>query len=394
MVESKNNQSIQSDLLLNIACYEGKDREYIDEQLDIKYDSKGKIRVFYPRFFKSFIDSQSNIYKNYFERIVNGDYKMIDIDELNFCLEKCETYAHISGKSIMYLKSTSEFVALDASKYKKISDDYYVIYDKNGNLHIKNNGVYQETKTGEKNEDFLLTLLTETKALPVVEFSMGELKKNELVDLQYEWIADFSWGMHNASPKLLSQLMVKSDSERDVVKQAVDGVGHSSKIIQMSVNDTVQILEMGDLKNLESIIKIYNDAIKQQATQNGVDVNDVNLMSLFESGIAKIVEKNHINQYRKQFFRMFKKAEKQIWFKISKLFNINCEFVNIIFYPLQFLEVAITEYKESITLNSVDYEVFKKQNTQTQNTNQITNETQNATQQVETIVETIKNSVN
>jgi hypothetical protein len=165
----------------------------------------------------------------------------------------------------------------------------------------------------------------------------------------------------------------------------MEGVGHSQKMIQMGMNDSVEILEMGDLKNLESIIKIYNDAIKQQAMQNGVDINDVNLMSMFESGIAKIVEKNHINTYRKQFFRILKKFEKELWFKISQLFNLKCDFVNIIFYPLQFLEVGITEYKESITLNSTEYATFKSQTIQLKNTNQTETSTEQLKEQIDSV---------
>ena len=95
------------------------------------------------------------------------------------------------------------------------------------------------------------------------------------------------------------------------------------------------------------------------AVSQGVDKSSVDVMGLFEAGIAKIIEKNYINQIRKQYFRMFKKAEKQLWFALSRLFNLSCEYKNIVFYPIKFTEQAMEEYIEPMTMSSIEYEQYK-----------------------------------
>lgn len=346
------------DLSLNMACYNGDDDLYIEEVIDKKYDSSGKIPAKPLRFFKSYIDSKANIYNNFFIRVVDGDTGLIDIEELNYAIETCEKYAHISGQSIMYLKSVSEFVPIDASNYKKISKDHYIIKTDDANLIIKKNGVY----VNQQNEDgdTIEVLLKATSVIPIIEFNVcNKLIRNSMVSLQYEFIADMSWAFYNSTPKLLTQLIVNSDAEEGLVKAHTKNLGRTTKAVKMGERDKISTIDMGDLQNLKDIVEVYNTVIKQMAVSQGVDKSSVDVMGLFEAGIAKIIEKNYINQIRKQYFRMFKKAEKQLWFALSKLFNISCEYKNIVFYPIKFTEQAMEEYVEPMTMSSIEYEEYK-----------------------------------
>lgn len=351
-------KATKEELSLNMACYLQMDGDYIKDIIDYKYNSGGKILPIYSRFFTSFIDSKSNLYKNYFERIVNGDYKMVSVDELNFSLEQAEKIMHISGQSIMYVKAIDEFTVFDPSKYNKINDNHYEIFTDDGKIHVKNDGIYSETRN--ENGDVELIQIQSLTVLPIVEFFDSKYPKfNTLCDLQYNWIADLSWGIFNSSPKLLSQFIIQTESEDDKIKAHAQNLGHQSKVIKMAVNDKVSVIEMGDLNNLKDIVTIYNDIIKQQAVSNGVDKNAINVLTLFESGVAKTVEMSYINDYRRKFFRIFKKGERKLWNIISILFGIKCEYVDLKFYPIKFTETSQENYIESVTMNETEYQIYK-----------------------------------
>ena len=155
----------------------------------------------------------------------------------------------------------------------------------------------------------------------------------------------------------------------------------------------ISTIDMGDLQNLKDIVEVYNTVIKQMAVNQGVDKSSVDVMGLFEAGIAKIIEKNYINQIRKQYFRMFKKAEKQLWFALSKLFNISCEYKNIIFYPTKFTEQAMEEYVEPMTMSSTEYEAYKSvyQVTSTESVN--TEKTVDPIEKVETDIASVESNM-
>lgn len=377
------------DLALNMACYNGDDDLYIEEIIDEKYDSNGKIPAKPLRFFKSYIDSKSNIYNNFFIRVVDGDTGLIDIEELNYAIETCEKYAHISGQSIMYLKSVNEFVPIDASNYKKISKDHYIIKTNDSNLIIKSNGVY----VNKENEDgdTIEVLLKATSVIPIIEFNVcNKLIRNSMVALQYEFIADMSWAFYNSTPKLLTQLIVNSDAEEGLVKSHTKNLGRTTKAVKMGERDKISTIDMGDLQNLKDIVEVYNTVIKQMAVSQGVDKSSVDVMGLFEAGIAKIIEKNYINQIRKQYFRMFKKAEKRLWFALSKLFNISCEYKNIVFYPIKFTEQAMEEYVEPMTMSSLEYEEYKSTSQVTTSESVEVVEPVEPMKKVETEIETVE----
>lgn len=347
----------KEDLALNLACYNEDDDLYIEDQIEEKYISSGKIKPKKLRFFKSFINSKANIYNNFFIRIVNGDTSLIDCEELNCMLEQCEKYAHISGQSILYLKSIDEFIPLDPSRYDKISDKHYIIQTDDGCLIVRDTGVYTEG-VDDEGKRFEICIKP-TTVLPIVEFKLTNKPiRNGMVSLQYEFIADISWGIYNSAPKLLTQVIVASDAPDDEIKAHTSNIGRTTKTVKTAMNDKIYTIDMGDLKNLQDIVTVYNNCIKQMAVSQGVNKNTVDITGFFESGIAKIIEMNYINENRKQYFRMFKKSEKTLWFALSKLFNLSLEYVNIKFFPLKFTSEPMNEYIESLTISQTEYDTF------------------------------------
>lgn len=367
-VERPNETASRDELIRNIEAYKQLDATEIYDYVCTKYDSKGKISPIYQRFFKNFINSKANCYKNYFERVVSGDdISLIDWDALNLAFETAERYMHVSNESIIYVKSLSEFVVYDASQYRQINDDYYITTEK-GSFVIKPNGVYQNTTQKADNSEqsnYMQQLLYQTPVSPIIKFSVGiPVQFNSLVQLEWDFIADLSWGVYNAGPKLLSQYIVASDEDEDKLKKATGNLGRTTKIMKTAMNDKISMIETGDLNNLKDLVGIYNDLVKQAAVSQGVDKNGVNLMTFFESGIAKIVELSYVNDKRKEYFRIYKMAEKKMYEVLSKLFGIKIGLVLLKFYPIQFFETIPADYVESVTLTEAEYKEFllKKNN--------------------------------
>lgn len=358
----------RDELIKNISAYKQTDQTDIYDYVCTKYDSKGKISPIYQRFFKNFINSKANCYKNYFERVVSGnDIALIDWDALNLAFETAERYMHISNESIIYVKSLNEFIVYDASQYKQVGDNYYITTDK-GSFVIKSDGVYQLTNQKIDNSEqsnYVEELLYQTPISPIIKFSVGiPVQFNSLVQLEWDFIADLSWGVYNAGPKLLSQYIVSSDEDADKLKQSVGNLGRTTKVVKTSVNDKISMIETGDLNNLKDLVGVYNDLVKQAAVSQGVDKNGVNLMTFFESGIAKIVELSYVNDKRKEYFRIYKMAEKKMYEVLSRLFGIKIGLVLLKFYPIQFFETVPDDYVESVTLTESEYQQFllKKNN--------------------------------
>ena len=341
------------------AAYYGNDIEYIIDLISQKFSESYVIPIVPTRFFTNFIDSQSNCYTNKFERVIDGkDISLIDFDELNYSLEDCERFLHIHIQSILYVKSPTEFTPIDASNYTEIGDNDYVIKTTSGEMRINSTGVYSRTKDLDGNNVDVLLYPT-NGVCPIVKFSERGVTKpqvNLLVALEYNTIADISYGVYNATPKLLTQAIMKSDETLDKSNDVAGGFGRTSKMLKVGSGEDITTIDMGDLKNLIDIQSVYNSIIVQQAIRRGIDSYSVSLnpLATVSSGESKKVELSYVNQYRKKYFRMFNKFEKQVFDTISKLFNLNLEFEKIEFYDIEYGFITTVENKgETTTSNEI-----------------------------------------
>ena len=346
-----------------MSCYFEKDIDDIISFMSVKFSNSYKIPFIPTRFFKNFIDGQSNLYINKFERVIGGrDVSLIDFDEFNYSMEWVEKYFHILRQSILYIKSPTEFIPIDASNYRELDKNDYLIMSEDSYYRVNSTGVYQRlyVENIDDNYNFEDVLLYSINGVcPIIklcEFGVSEPQINTLVSLEYNTIADISWGVYNATPKLLTQALMKSDETLDKSNDVAGGFGRTSKMLKVGSGEDITTIDMGDLRNLIDIQSVYDSIIVQQAIRRGIDSYSVSLnpLATVSSGESKKVELSYVNQYRKKYFRMFNKFEKQVFDTISKLFNLNLEFKKIEFYDIEYGFITTVENKgETTTSNEI-----------------------------------------
>lgn len=328
-----------------MACYFEKDINSVMTFMNLKFVNAFKISYMPIRFFRNFIDSQSNLYTNKFERYITGkDIGLIDFDEFNYSMEWIEKYYHILRESILYIESTDKFTSIDASNYRELDVDDYLIRSDKTYYRVNTTGVYERNyiKNVDNSFGFEDILLHETNGIcPIVKFREYGIECpqiNTLVLLEYNAISDISWGVFNASPKLLTQPVVQSDQPDDVIREGSSGFGRTSRMLKVGSGENISTVDMGDLQNLLDLKKMYGDLITEQAIRHGIDSYSVSMNPLasISSGESKKVELTYVNQYRKKYFRMFNKFEKQVFDIMSKLFNLAITFEKIEFYDIEY----------------------------------------------------------
>lgn len=344
------------DMRQNIAAYFKVDRALKLIALRNKFkDPKGNIPLMPVDFFEGFIDSMSNLYTNPFER--TSENITIEVEDvLNECMEDAERYYHISLQSIVYVKSANEFIPFDASEYVLYpnENDYDAVFIQDGDDHVlafkKNEPVARKETTLDDCqawEDNVVDLSTWTPISPSVTFKtlpfvvikhrrLTEPQKNELLDLEKAYIADMSWGMYNAVPKLLTQAVMKSDAAEDKTKEESDAFGRTGKMVFLDSTGELQTIDMGNLNNLKDIKTVWKEIINDKAVLYGVNKNAVAVTSELISGEAKKAELEYINARRNKFKRMFYKAERKICDISNELYNTKYSVTAINFKDILF----------------------------------------------------------
>lgn len=344
-----------------MAAYYNRDIEYLLDYISTKFTNSFNIPLIPSRFFTNFIDSQANCYTNKFERVISGqDVSLIDFDELNYSLEDCERFMHVLKQSILYIKSPTEFQPIDGSNYVEIAPNDYLITTTDGKMRINSTGVYSRT-TDLNGQEVDILLHSTNGVCPIVKFSERGVTKpqvNILVALEYNVIADISFGVYNAAPKLLTQAVAKSDQPDDVVREGTRNFGRTTMMLKVGSEEDIVTIDMGDLKNLIDIQTIYDNIVKQTAIRLGIDSYSVSIAQKdITSGFSKLVELGYVNQYRKKYFRVYNKCEKQIFEILKQMFKLDITFDKIEFYPIEygFLSTPISSGK-TVDSNKIEVE--------------------------------------
>lgn len=343
------------DMRQNIAAYFKVDRALKLLALRNKFkDPTGKIPLMPVDFFEGFIDSMSNLYTNPFDR--TSESIPIEVEDvLNECMEDAERYYHISTQSIVYVKSANEFIPFDASEYVLYpnENDYDTVFIQDGDDYVKafkkNEPVAKKQTTLDACQiwDKGVDLSTWTPVSPSITFKtlpfvvikhrrLTEPQKNELLDLEKAYIADISWGMYNAVPKLLTQATMKSDALEDKTKDDAKSFGRTGEMVFLDSTGELTTIDMGNLNNLKDIKSVWKEIINDKAVLYGVNKNAVAVTSELISGEAKKAELEYINARRNKFKRLFYKAERKICDISNELYNTKYSVTAINFKDILF----------------------------------------------------------
>jgi len=199
--------------------------------------------------------------------------------------------------------------------------------------------------TGEVLDDF-----------PFVEWNYYRIKKavpHEMAKLQRDYISLLSWGFYNIRPKLLTQIIVKSNEDTDKLKQTLASFGSTTTAIKVGVTDEIQVFDTGTIQVLTDSFANYTTILEQASLHEGVDKNAIVSRSTFESGEAKKVELGYINKARNNFKLPARLFEKEIINKLNNLFGFGIEYKGIVFHDLELASDPVNdlEYATAMFIN-------------------------------------------
>lgn len=347
---------------LNIQAYLKTNGSYIRGRMSERFKDSWKIPLKKQRFFKGFIDGMSTLYTKPFDRFTTMTPEIQSV--LNEVMIDAEKYHNISRESLIYIRSAMDFKAMDPSEYVLFPNEqeFKIVFIKNGDTIYKFEAgkevTFKKCKLKEcqdydpKNEKEWFPLeepelddagepidksIEELPFIVIRHPRLQEPQFNELVELEADRIIDISWGFYNATPKMLTQTVIKSAKNKDEVKEMVgDDLGRRSSSLVMGQGDDIGTIDMGDLSNLKDIMDAWKLIIQDEALMAGVDKNKVIASNEPISGESKKVELNYINEVRDSNAPIFKKAEKDFVIKYNVLFGTSFEFDTIVFLPLNF----------------------------------------------------------
>ena len=355
---------------LNIEAYLKTNQSYVRGKLAARFKNSWKITLKPFRFFSSFIDGMSTLYTNPFERNVSQDFPEDLQKSMNTLFVDLEKYHNISAESLAYIKEENEFTALDPSEYVLYPKEtnYSIVFAKKDELVYKYEVgkpiTYKETTLKQcqkydktKESEWLVVDSAESlKTLPFVVVRhprLAEPQENELVDIEADRMVDMSWAYHNIAPKMLTQPVIKTGEPASEVSEKLKSFGSTSEHVTLGMQDEINVINMGDLKNLLDLQQAWNFAIAELALAHGVDKNKVVSNTEPISGEAKKVDYEYINQARKSRSPIFVKAEQDFITKYNEMFGTTHVITRTYFPPLIFgSEQENTQSTEENTQNN------------------------------------------
>jgi len=304
-----------------------------------KYEAtSGKLLTVPLRFFRTFINEQASLYSNTFTRVAGGEFNQ---DALNQSLMDMERYDTRTGY-YWYQEDINQVVLYrtegdQVKKYRYVGDSTVQEIA----LEFRTLVLEEVLSAFNYHEDLTTQFYIfdqDLDYLPILEITQPRVRTatgNDLVTLQENYIASMSWGLFNADPKLLSQMVLNTSIGNEEAKKNFANLGLTTKAIKLQVMDTVQFMDTGDIKVLDDLITIYGKLLEQQALQKGVDKNSIINNNKMVSGESKKVELNYINKYRRNFFIQFMNFEKRLFEHIISLAN------GISYEGVQFMDIDL-----------------------------------------------------
>lgn len=337
---------------LNISAYFKTNDAYIQGRMSERFKSADKITLKKTRFFAGFINSMANLYSRPFER--DDDYPDELSSALNSAMQDADRYHAISQEALLYIRGENEITPMDPSEYVLYPSevDYNIVFLKDKKKVLKyelNKPIMVKETTLQACQNYSASdegswtehpeYKQQIKILPFVVIRHRRLSEpmfNNLVEMEADKICDISWGFYNAAPKLLTQPIVTTAESKSETQAKLDGFGNTSDVMVMGVNDKIDVINFGDLKNLESMLGAWKTILEEECLLNGADKNTIIPATADLSAEAKKVDLNYMNQVRAVRSTIFKTAEKDFINLYNQLFQKNFTFTSITYLDLVF----------------------------------------------------------
>lgn len=367
-------------------AYNENDLEHLERLIariyKIKKDEYGPIQA---RFASSFIKSQANIFSNPFVRSIQND--LIDDTVLTEVEKRVERNYHLFQKAAIIIGFKDYNPLIDDNEKEPYFDDltpleyyhegrWWVYGDVGGTYFFKSKtidgqeidevyiteekftkalGMFDSDKEGlgvnaELTEDW-----SDYKYIPIIEWKNKNIDNvviSPCIALEERFIRQMTWGMYNGDPKLINQVVIKSDSTMEELKQNLINMYKTTGALKIGFNESVEIFDTGDLTVLESLQTSFYKMIEQLCLTHGVDVSAVIRKQEYLAVESKKMDLNYINRYRNDFKLAARNFDKQIFRLLKYNHGIDCGWENFIAQDIELvsdrtstMDYAVNMYK-------------------------------------------------
>jgi len=181
----------------------------------------------------------------------------------------------------------------------------------------------------------------EFEYVPIIEWKNGDTERvitSPVYALERSYINQLTWGLYNGDPKMLNQLILKTDMSLEDTKNTIgNNYGKTTKVVKLGIGDEFGVFDTGDLTALKDILLTYKELIEQMALTKGVDVTAVIRNTSNVSGESKRFDLGYINRIRNDFKTSATLFDKRIFRLLEYNWGISCGWENIVFQDIDLI---------------------------------------------------------
>jgi hypothetical protein len=334
---------------------------------------KSDFDVLEMRFLSPFIKSQANLFSSQLNRTFSG-VPEFDMNSLNEAEKRAERIYHLFQKAgILISVGDSDPLISDGNLYHpsfKVVTPLQFWHERE--WWFVNNGTNSTIiylAASEQNQTIInafesplpfvqclalfnsdslefgvkatLNVEYELAYVPIVEWKNGDTERvitSPVYALERSYINQLTWGLYNGDPKMLNQLILKTDMSIEDTKSTIsNNYGKTTKVVKLGIGDEFGVFDTGDLTALKDILLTYKELVEQMALTKGVDVTAVIRNTANVSGESKRFDLGYINRVRNDFKAPATLFDKRIFRLLEYNWGINCGWENIVFQDIDLI---------------------------------------------------------
>lgn len=369
---------IYEDIKNALDAFDANNNDLLRQILISKYRlNSSDIDIVEERCVGPFIKSQANIFSNKFVRVLNNadDFDTTVLDEAE---KRAERLFHLfqkvgmlvtQGNNDPLLDNENElnFYVLSPLQYHH-EGRWWVYNDEDGIFIFKavsnNNQEIEEVylsgyksfqETVLKFDDSVIDLgvkyietnkYSDLKYVPIIELTnpnVNDIIISPIVNIEKTFINQLTFGLYNIEPKLVTQYLLKSDTDPKDLQSKINDLLNTTKLALINNSDSFDVLHTGDIKVIMDTYAIHRQILEQMALKHGVDISAIVRNTQSISGESKKFDLSYINRIRNDFKIPCRNFDKRIFNLIKENYGLDYGWENLIVNDLEIITDRETE---------------------------------------------------
>lgn len=344
---------------------------------------KSDFSVLQLRFCTPFIKSQANLFSNPFNRDIERS-DLFDISLLNDAEKRAERIFHLTQRAGILISMgdtdpLSDDTSIKQPRFEVLTplefhhDDIWwfvkngketIIYQTVGEFNQKIVEAYKSPKEFQEvvssfddGQDFFgvdaeLAPNYKLEYVPIIEWKNEDNDNiiiSPMVSLEASYINNITWGLYNADPKMLNQIILKTEKGNEEVRQDIlQNYGKTTKLIKIGTADNFAVFDTGDVTVLQQVLEVYKSLVEQMALTKGVDITSIIRNTGNVSGESKRFDLGYINRIRNDFKIPAKIFDKKIFNLLKYNWNLDCGWKGLVFHDLDLVTDKKTDAEYAV----------------------------------------------